>query len=224
MRFYSWSMVSVFVACTLLHAEEKSKGTVSIKGESWKDMGPYDPERDGPPPGWCLVQVKDGPGFFVDQEHSRVLVVHGRRLDDAEPVKLPVKAVSTIALSADNKTLFVGSASDWSVWAFSLGRDGMPTKGRRAFDLSMPARTERLAVTALAIDTSGRLYAGTSQGIQVFDQKGKIVEMLSAPGKGKVHGFHWFGKKRDILRTYGDWSFSSFGLRLNASGPEVAEE
>ncbi len=225
MRKYFWSIFGVLAVCTLLQAQDKSSAKVSIKGETWKDKGFYDPERDGPPPGFFPLVVKDGPAFEADEKNGRVLFWHGQvlDLDKAEALKLPVRAVTCIGLASDYKTLFVASASDWSIWAFPLGRDGMPKKGRRALDLTMPAQTQRLPVTALTTDNAGRVYAATSQGVQVFDSKGKIIEILSAPANGKIYGLRWSGTKHDELVVYGEWSGGSsslFALKLNAVGME----
>jgi len=110
-------------------------------------------------------------------------------------------------VSKDNATLYAGYADRAAVWAYPVKPDGKPdlTAGApyaplrivEGYDNSREVREKRLkypptlAVTALIWDPAGRLYAGTSQGIQVFDPTGRLCGVLPLPKPGTVKAIAW---------------------------------
>jgi hypothetical protein len=123
------------------------------------------------------------------------------------PIPAPKAPMTCAALTLDGSTLFAGYADRSAIWAYPVKKDGEPdlTAGApyaplrivEGYDNSREAREKReakpptLAVTALAVDTAGRLYAGTSQGIQVFDPTGRLSGVLPLPKPGTVEAIAW---------------------------------
>lgn len=116
----------------------------------------------------------------------------------------------------DKGTVYVGFSSETAVWAFTPDKDNKlvngapyaPLRVRKAYDNSKQARDKmiadppRLAVTALSLDSTGRLYAATEQDLQVFDPTGRLSGVLTLPEKGKVETIAWEGKEKDTLAAW----------------------
>jgi len=131
--------------------------------------------------------------------------------DKAGPLAAAVPPVgvpgAVTALSKDGATVYAGYADRAAVWAYPVKPDGKPdlTAGApyaplrivEGYDNSREVREKKLkypptlAVTALIWDPAGRLYAGTSQGIQVFDPTGRLCGVLPLPKPGTVKGISW---------------------------------
>lgn len=123
---------------------------------------------------------------------------------------------TAIAATTDGSTIFIGFTADSAVWAFTPDKDNKlvngapyaPLRIRKTYDNSKAAldklKTDppRLAVTALSLDSAGRLYAATEQDLQVFDPTGRLSGMLTLPDKGKVETMAWEGKEKDTLAVW----------------------
>ena len=57
----------------------------------------------------------------------------------------------------------------------------------------------KLAVTALMVDSNGRIYAGTKLGIQIFDPTGRLCGVLALPTPGEPEHLGWEGPAKDRL-------------------------
>ena len=106
------------------------------------------------------------------------------------------------ALSKDGATVYAGYADRAAVWAYPVKPDGKPdlTAGApyaplrivEGYDNSRDALEKRrknpptLAVTALAVDDGGRIYAATKKDIQAFDPTGRLCGVLPLPKAGAV--------------------------------------
>lgn len=126
------------------------------------------------------------------------------------------KRVAAAVRTADKGTVYVGFTGENAVWAFSPDKDNKlvngapyaPLRVRKAYDNSKQARDNlktdppRLAVTALSLDSAGRLYAATEQDLQVFDPTGRLSGVLTLPEKGKVESIVWEGKDKDTLAVW----------------------
>lgn len=118
-------------------------------------------------------------------------------------------------VTKDGATMYVGFADRAAVWAYPVKQDGSPDMAAGApyaplrivegYDNSREAREKReakpstLAVTALLIDSAGRIYAATPHNIQVFDPTGRICGTLPLPAAGEVRGLAWIDKPSPAL-------------------------
>ena len=121
-------------------------------------------------------------------------------------------------VTADKGTVYAGFLTESAVWAYTPDKDNKLTNGapyaplrvRKAYDNSPEARRDAkakpptLAVHELTLDTAGRLYAATSQDLQVFDPTGRLSGVLTLPAKGKVEAMAWEGKEKDTLAMWID--------------------
>jgi len=49
------------------------------------------------------------------------------------------------------------------------------------------------------VDAQGRIYAGTTLGIQVFDPTGRLCGVLALPAEGEPEHLGWEGESKDRL-------------------------
>jgi gluconolactonase len=114
------------------------------------------------------------------------LTAEGKLIRIANDIARP----NGVALSPDDRTLYVANTTGEWVLAFALDRKGH-VKGRRDFArLALPSPPPSAAPNAasagagadgLAIDDAGRLYVATALGVQVFSPKGEPLGILTLP-------------------------------------------
>jgi gluconolactonase len=90
-----------------------------------------------------------------------------------------------VALSPDDRTLYLANTSGEWVYAFELDRKGLAGKRRDFAKLAMPATQSGTmggaGADGMAIDASGRLYVATTVGVQVFSPKGAPLGTIVLP-------------------------------------------
>jgi gluconolactonase len=104
-----------------------------------------------------------------------------------------------LVLWPDGGTLVVGDAGGAALWAFRIDKDGSLTSGDRYY---YPVRTQPgrpCGVTGLTVDRVGRVYAATTEGVQVFDPTGRLIGVLPRPSGGDLSGIALGGPAGDTL-------------------------
>ena len=90
-----------------------------------------------------------------------------------------------VALSPDDRTLYVANTSGEWVYAFALDRKGQAKERRDFAKLAMPpTQTGTIGgagADGLAMDEGGRLYVATTVGVQVFSPKGAPLGIITLP-------------------------------------------
>jgi gluconolactonase len=110
-----------------------------------------------------------------------------------------------IALSPDERTLYVtDTAGEW-VYAFELNRGGNVKERTEFARLAMPPQTGTGPVSSgadgLAVDEKGRLYVATALGVQVFSPKGEPLGVITLPKQPQNLAFS--GYNRSMLFVVG---------------------
>ena len=91
-----------------------------------------------------------------------------------------------VALSIDERTLFVAdTAGEW-VLAFALDGKGQAKQRRNFAKLALPppqnaANATGSGADGLAVDEKGRLYVATTRGVQVFSARGAPLGIIAMP-------------------------------------------
>jgi gluconolactonase len=104
-----------------------------------------------------------------------------------------------VALSPDERTLFVANtAGDW-IQAFELSRKGVVGKRRDFAKLAMPVPQNGVApgsgADGIAVDAKGRLFVATTLGVQVFSAKGAALGIIAMPRIAQNLAFSGPGRK-----------------------------
>jgi hypothetical protein len=121
-----------------------------------------------------------------------------------------------IELSPDGGTVFAEHPGGRAVWAYRVGENGELTGGEPYCPLRRREGQKELAVTGLTVDTAGRVYAATPDGVQVFDPTGRLCGVLTLPATGDTGHVRWTGVKKNLLtlRVGGVW----YVRKLSATG------
>jgi gluconolactonase len=130
-----------------------------------------------------IVCKSDGAIYFTDPPYG--VTPNQRELDfqgvyrispDGKTLTLLVKDFlrpNGIALSPEEKTLYVADTQRDHVRAFDIASDGSITNGRVFCQVTFP--------DGIKVDTAGNLYAAARRGVEVFDSTGKPIGIIRAP-------------------------------------------
>ena len=117
-----------------------------------------------------LVMRSDGSIYFTDPQ-MQVGVYHVSPSGTVSPAVTVVQNANGLALSPDEKTLYVGNVNSRELTAFSLGNDGaIDTASAKPF-----ATTTGNTLDGLAVDCAGNVYASTQTGVEVISPAGMPV-------------------------------------------------
>lgn len=107
--------------------------------------------------------------FSFDEASGRMVLI-----DDA------LSRPNGLALSPDERVLFVGDTATQTVWAYDLAADGTASGKRLVVDVTDDSTPGR--VDGLRVDTEGRLWFTCPGGICVVDPaSGTVLERLTTP-------------------------------------------
>ena len=112
------------------------------------------------------------------------LTAKGKLVRIADDIARP----NGLALSPDERTLYVANTSGEWVFAFDLDRKGRAGKRRDFARLALPPPPQNGASTitgagadGMAMDEKGRLYVATTLGVQVFSPQGNPLGIITLP-------------------------------------------
>jgi hypothetical protein len=125
-------------------------------------------------------------------------------------------APTAAVLTLGGDTLYVGGGKQRHLWAYPIPPEGETSWRSRPAPYA-PLRVKRgeftIAVTSLATDADGRIYAATEIGVQVFDPTGRLCGVLTPAAEGKPEHLSFEG---DLLTHWiGD---TKYARKLNATG------
>jgi gluconolactonase len=127
-----------------------------------------------------------------------------------------------VALSPDERTLYVANTSGEWVLAFELDARGIPGKRRDFAKLATPPPRGDAApaggADGLAVDEKGRLYVASSLGVQVFSPEGAALGTIPMPKQAQNLTFG--GKDRSALYVVGRGSV--YRIATLTKGPDRA--
>ena len=109
--------------------------------------------------------------------------VHLKTDSGTKKFAVPLAEPSGLALWDGGGTLVVADAGGKHLWAFRVAADGSVADGDKYYALRVRKGVERSEAGGMAIDPLGRLYAATSEGVQVFDPTGRLCGVLLSPDR-----------------------------------------
>jgi len=99
----------------------------------------------------------------------------------------------SVRVSADWSTLVVDDPPTNWVWAFQIQADGSVINGRRFCHLETSDKSSETDAGGMAFDSEGFLYVATNQGVQVCDQRGRVIAIIDAPSSDGVSNVFFGG-------------------------------
>jgi len=116
--------------------------------------------------------------WFIDQSHKKRVVYEG------ESVIFP----NGVRLTPDESLLLVADTDSKWIWSFQVQKDGSLANGEAFYHLELPDDVDRgmmrSGADGMTLDREGYLYVATKMGIQVCDQPGRVVGIISYPQSG----------------------------------------
>ena len=107
--------------------------------------------------------------FALDEARGRMALI-----DDA------LSRPNGLALSPDEKVLYVGDTATQTLWAYDLAADGTASGKRLVVDVTDESKPGR--VDGVRVDSEGRIYFTCPGGICVVDPaRGEVIERLTTP-------------------------------------------
>jgi gluconolactonase len=147
------------------------------------------------------------------------LTASGKLLRIADDIARP----NGVALSPDDRTLYVANTTGEWVLAFALDRKGRAKERRDFAKLALPEPAQNGASTGagadgLAVDAAGRLYVATTLGVQVFSAKGEPLGIIKLPKQPQNLAFS--GRDRSMLYVVGRGAV--YSIPTQTHGPRRA--
>jgi len=160
------------------------------------------------------------PGVAESAVKAVPAVYHLSEKGDLRQLTTDIARPNGIALSPDEKTLYVANTYGEYVIAYPVGADGVVGKPRDFAKLAgfAPAANNAPASSGadgLAVDEAGRLYVASSAGVEVFNARGKALGVIKLPKAPQNLAFG--GADRRTLYVVGRGAV--WKLRTEAVGP-----
>ena len=163
-----------------------------------------------------LVVTAKGDIYFTDPVNAKVwliqpgkeprAIVEGPRRPTAVQTG-PVRPNGVI-VSPDQSLLIV--ADSWSkwTWSYQIQADGSAGNGQAFYRLETSDSSSVSRADGMTVDSEGHLYVATDAGLQVCDQPGRVVAIISKPQPGPLSNAVFAGPGLSTLYvTAGDKVF-----------------
>ncbi len=141
-------------------------------------------------PNDCAIR-SDGMIFFTDPDYGltdkaqRDIPFNGvyRVMPGEEPVLLikDFNKPNGIALSPDEKLLYIADSADSNVRVFDVAKDGNLSNGKVFTEVPHP--------DGIKVDLAGNLYSTSSTGVAIFSPSGKFITTIIVPENPSNCGF-----------------------------------
>lgn len=130
-----------------------------------------------------LAVSKSGFVYFTQTEDGQVVRVPitAKRMSRPPPVAGGIAKPNGIALSPDQRSLWVSEYGGTQVWQFTLAEDGSVRGGERRATLDVPSGKSDSGGDGSAVDDTGRVYVTSHLGLQVLDPMGRSLGRIPRP-------------------------------------------
>lgn len=140
--------------------------------------------------------------FALDEASGRMVLI-----DDA------LSRPNGLALSPDERVLYVGDTATQTLWAYDLAADGTASGKRLVADVTDESKPGR--VDGVRVDTAGRVWFTCPGGICVVDPaRGEVIERLATPKRAT--NLAWGGA--DLSELYITALTDVYRVRTRARG------
>ena len=150
-----------------------------------------------------LAVSKNGGVYFTDIATHAIGYINPK--GEMRVVYRGIEFPNGIALSPDESLLAVDDSRGRWVWSFQVEPDGSLIDGEPFYRLEAPDESSATGADGLTFDSLGYLYVTTKLGVQICDQPGRVVAILSKPQPGALSNISFGGRDMDYLYvTSGD--------------------
>ncbi len=144
-----------------------------------------------------LSVTSSGRIYATDSSTRRLWLIDETRR--TRVIDRDLQSPAGLQLSLDEHSLFVSDPHERVVYAYQIQADGMPTNRLPYCYLHVPANELESGADGMAIDPNGRLYIATLMGIQVCDQEGHVMGIITLPRDIRATQLAFGGKMHDAL-------------------------
>jgi gluconolactonase len=161
-----------------------------------------------------LIILHDGSGYFTDPDNKRVwrFLTSGDKSIVDEGIEFP----NGVIASPDQTLLTVADTHGRFTYSFQIQADGSLAYRQEYGHLHVSDETSQSGADGMTVDTEGRTYVATGQGIQVLDQLGRVHFIISKPGPGWLSNVVFGGPDLNLL--YATCGQRVYVRKLNATG------
>jgi gluconolactonase len=161
-----------------------------------------------------LVVTHDGSIYVTDPDDKIVINIPPKGV--AKIVDRGINRPNGIALWPDQHTLVVSDTLGEYLWAFQIQPDGSLSDKEHFYRMAVPPDKSASGADGIAIDTENRLYVATYLGIQVFDDQGRMIGIISKPQNAFLSNLKFAGAKFNTL--YATSTDKLYKRKLNVTG------
>jgi len=161
-----------------------------------------------------LAVTRDGGVYFTDFDNGKVWYVppQGEQRVVDEGIKRP----NGLILWPDGKTLVVAEFAGQHLWSFQVQDDGSLSAKQPFYTMNLTHGRTESGADGMAVDSMNRVYVATHAGIQVFDDQGRLWEVLAKPQNAFISNVEFGGPNWDTL--YVTCSDKVYALQTKAKG------
>jgi gluconolactonase len=154
-----------------------------------------------------LCVTAKGDVYVTDPPTKKVWLIAAngnRREVITEGIEFP----NGVIASPDHAQLYVADMRNKWVWAYQIQQDGSLKHGQPFCRMELWDENSQSGADGMTVDSEGFLYVATRLGLQICDQPGRVVAILSKPHAGALSNAVFGGPQLDtIYATAGDRVF-----------------
>jgi enterochelin esterase-like enzyme/sugar lactone lactonase YvrE len=144
-----------------------------------------------------LTVASSGHVYATDKSAGQVWLIDQTRR--ARVVAPALRSPAGVQLSVDERTLFVSDPHERVLYAYQVQGDGTLTNKLPHCYLHVPSNELDSGADGMAVDPNGRLYISTTLGVQVCDEEGRVIGIITLPVGLRSTQLAFGGKTHDVL-------------------------
>ncbi len=121
-----------------------------------------------------------------------------------------------VITSPDQSLLMVNDSREKWVWSFQIQPDGSLANGQKFYRLETPDTGSASGADGMTIGADGHLLVATNEGIQICDQPGRVVGILSKPQRKFLSNIVFAGP--DMKTLYATNTDKVYKRKMRMSG------
>lgn len=144
-----------------------------------------------------LVVAGDGGIYFTDPGSQGVQYLSPER--ELRLVAEGIESPNGIILWPTQGTLVVSDSAGDRLWTYRILEDGSLADREGYYQLELPAGVKASSADGMTVDRSGRLFATSNVGLQMFDPSGRLSGVIRKPQSAFLSNVVLGGPNFDVL-------------------------